>query len=467
MLSPTAMSDDAQRKKKVSYEPSALLTAKPSRTPGESAALNEIAMQYPLIMPSAVSSQPSISSALVTRETATVASSTSSSKTSAIQVYPIASLKEVTSTSNGVSTAAGRLCPLAVATPIPAAAAAAVNNNHSLDRKSTLSQGFSQQPQQYVFIVPSNSVTLAAQPQSSQHPFPAQDDEGGQTKRTSKSVIIGGGGGGGSGISSSSINTSMLHQNAATSTTQALQTSTASAIYSKKLTNTFTSERTSKNMSAAVTDTSSTSFRLIAPKQSPQVGSPNSERRGKPRGMKRGSQKPHKLRFHMTTVVTKQKREPVMGSMTVESPSAVMLEIPRSSNSTSPTSSAEDGLDKNVAIESTITFSPNLYSVEGKGSSFKTTPETGANSVSRYKDVKQEPDMEKLQVSSREENILTERERTKGILKEKCVSLREAVSEPKTKGRPTRNYTRRKRELTFHLYEEPGASFRVKKACKE
>lgn len=35
------------------------------------------------------------------------------------------------------------------------------------------------------------------------------------------------------------------------------------------------------------------------------------------------------------------------------------------------------------------------------------------------------------------------------------------------RGRTTRSYTRRKRELTFHLYEDPGTAFRAKRACKE
>ena len=459
MLSPTAMSDEALRKKKVNYEPSALLPAKSSRISAGSATLNETAMLQQHLIPSAL--QPAVSTAVVTRENATVASSTSSSKTSAIQVYPIASLKEVPATSsNSITTAAGRLCPLAVATPIPSAAAAAAVNSHSLDRKSTLSQGFSQQPpQQYVFIIPSNSVAMtqshssSSSSSSSQPLFPVLTDDASQTKRTNKSVIIG------SSSSSSSTNTSLLHQSD-TMSSQPLQTSTAPAVNSKKLVNMFAMEKTSKSASAATEANSTSSFRLIAPKQIPHMGSPDSERRGsKPRGIKRGSHKPHKLRFHMTTVVTKQKQEPVLGSMTVESPSAVMIEIPtRTSNSTSPTSSAEDGLDKNVAIESTITFSPNLYSVEGK-CSYK-GPETAGSSVSRYKDSKQE----KLQVSSEEENTPTDQERRKGASKE---ALRDTASESKAKGRTTRNYTRRKRELTFHLYEEPGATFRVKKACKE
>ncbi len=445
MLSPTAMSDEAQRKKKANHEPSSILTAKSSRIEDDSqeapiAAAETAVRSFSF---STTSSQPAVvtplNSILTTRENTTVAASSSSSNSSAIQVYPITSLTELSSVPNAeISAATTRLCPLPVVTTIPAASASLPVN--SLDRKSTTTQGFSQ-PQQYVFIVPSNSVAMAL-PQTSQHQLL---EDLGQAKRTSSNSVI---------IANSSGNRSALLQ---TATSQSPENNTTS-IFSRKPGSAFSSEKALKSLNE-FPDANSNHFRLIAPKQSMHASSSSSERGGKSKGMKRGSQKPHKLRFHMTTVVTKQKREPLKSSLTVESPSAIVSEMTGSSTSASPTSSADDAQDKNIAIESTITLSPNLYSVDAKSNK---PQDSDSNKLLKYKDMHVETD--KINVN-KNGDVHGEHD-GREVQKEKLLPS-EFTSESKTKVRATRNYTRRKRELTFHLYEEPGATFRIKKACKE
>ena len=437
MLSPTAMSDEAQKKKRVSYEPSSVLNSKSFRSMDEDqetgAVVNESIVRSSSLASSSLQANyvAPANSILATRESATVAVSSSASS-SAIHVYPITSLKEVSSLTNGISTATARLCPLPVVTTIPAVT--------SLDRKSTLSQGFPP-PQQYVFLVPSNSVAVA---RSNHHQLPPADEIS-HAKRTSKSVIIG----------SSSANTAVLH----TATSQISQNPAPSA-FSRKPGIDFNPEKTSKGLSI-LPEANNSSFRLIAPKQDSHVSLFGSDRGSKSKAMKRTSQKPHKLRFHMTTVVTKQKREPVRGSMTVESPSAVISDMAGSSSSTSPASSADDTSDRSVAIESTITCSPNVYSTDAK--SIYKSVETRSNNTAKGEE---RQEMERSEVTNRVEDVPADKDGMKRVsLKETADS--EVVLESKTKGRATRNYTRRKRELTFHLYEDPGTAFRIKKACKE
>ena len=476
MLSPTAMSDEANKKRKPSVEHPAVLNPKSFKAVGDSQESNLTKnkdMQITSLMPSSqVTCAQPVSSNLVCEAAANTAASSS-----VIQVYPITSLKELPTCSSSLTTTPTRLCTLPVVTTLPPITSldqksvmssldrkSAITNLDrkstitspdrksaitsldrksavtSVDRKSATSKAF-HPSQQYVFIVPSNSVAVSP---SSQH---SAVDNSNLSGRTIKTVVVGS-----RDTTASNIKTATFQNSLSITSSRIAIATTAESSVGKPIPSTN-----------VLSESNSNNFRFIAPKKNTPP-SPPSQDRGtrKSKVLKRMSQKPHKLRFHMTTVVTKQKREPVRGSMTVESPSAVNSDVTETSN-TPPSSKREDNLDRTVAIESAITSSPNMHSAEAN-------PQIMSNEervVEFCKEIKlKEVEEMKLNSQTRKRVNISSSGKRKGE-KDAIFSSIKHIAEPRAKGRATRNYTRRKRELTFHLYEDPETAFRVKRACKE
>ena len=275
----------------------------------------------------------------------------------------------------------------------------------------------------------------------------------------------------------------------------------------------------------------SSNFRLIAPKhRSGPVE--QSEGRGagsRSRVQNRGAvQKPPKLRFHMTTVVTKQKQMPVKSSMTVESPLAMMDEtrehgsVPSTSTSSSSASNTAPEV-RDLPMESIIMCSPNVYSTNtaprphlppsarppsksGRAEHKPPTNNYTTTTTAAPANVSQ-PGLVRSQSNTSIENVSVASDNIPAHAQQRAVARRlglqngdyrlqqvhrtgsdeslnasrqsAADKSPPTdqqskepvstrhRGRTTRSYTRRKRELTFHLYEDPGTAFRAKRTCKE
>jgi hypothetical protein len=220
-------------------------------------------------------------------------------------------------------------------------------------------------------------------------------------------------------------------------------------------------------------------FRLIAPKQKHKAPGSSSTARG--RSKLRG-RVPQKLRFHMTTVVTKQKKVPEKSSMTVESPHPnehnYRLIAPK--NASSGQSSA--GIGTVPAVENTITRSPNVYSsvplrtaredAPGKASPPPPPPPPSAQVEEVEGRLKNGTRINGTSHLSGHRAGSSEDLHTAASIRQKDSlpldpQSKQPMGPPRHRGRTTRSYTRRKRELTFHLYEDPGTAFRAKRACKE
>ena len=276
----------------------------------------------------------------------------------------------------------------------------------------------------------------------------------------------------------------------------------------------------------------SESYRPIAPKTAAESTSRDSHD-GKSNDrmklyLKRTMPKPPKLRFHMTTVMKQPAGNTVMTSLTAQSPQAISGESAAPGSDRGPLSAAavsenEQNLRSEVAVESTITRSPNVYSNESgsgqkqftaaaamqwtkqdpdsSGSSPTSTHGSpkpsctsfaGSNSINKnesitssnsqttvLKDsgfhlqlVKQQgrggggagdtnsrtQQNSKDQDGSGEFDVMQKSVRQNG---------RQQPGPGRGRGRATRSYTRRKRELTFHLYEDPSTAFRAKRHCRD
>ena len=285
----------------------------------------------------------------------------------------------------------------------------------------------------------------------------------------------------------------------------------------------------------------SESYRPIAPKTTAQTAeSASRDHRGNDRMklyLKRTMPKPPKLRFHMTTVMKQPAGNTVMTSLTAQSPQAITSETVTASVERGPLSVAAASENEQhlrsseVAVESTITRSPNIYSNESSG------PEKNLRTSSQW--VKQEPQdssstcsssptsshgspkpnllnssttlaasgspssgkngsVSKAQTSvlkdsgfhlqlvkqqgrgggasggsseSNNQNSTKELESSPGdfqmMQKSGRLNGRQQSGPGRGRGRATRSYTRRKRELIFHLYEDPSTAFRAKRQCRD
>ena len=178
--------------------------------------------------------------------------------------------------------------------------------------------------------------------------------------------------------------------------------------------------------------------------------------------------KPQKLRFHMTTVVKRPKHSSMMtSSMTVESPSTIASERTKTTSFIlDPQPSAETLAEKH------ITKTKNSYSAEklvedvGKPERAEASPQSVASDdpVTHHPN---EPNNDHS-VSRHTHSLHKDPPETK---KDKFTFVQfhedKQFDTPNDIGRTTRSYTRRKRELTFHLYEDPETAFKTKRNCKE
>ena len=279
--------------------------------------------------------------------------------------------------------------------------------------------------------------------------------------------------------------------------------------------------------------------------------------------LKRTMPKPPKLRFHMTTVMKQPTGNTVMTSLTAQSPQAVITGEPAGTEHGGSLSENEQQqhLRSEVAVESTITRSPNVYSNEGTPShkqlsqqqqrvviAAATAPWTTPTQSTA---IKQEPaadsddgssptqshspqtngavNLTTLAITAANSSTITATNSKNGtisanktptpqtaVLKDSGFHLQlvkqqsgggagdvntssppqpqlqnAASKEQETssgahsavqksgrqngrqsgpgrgRGRATRSYTRRKRELTFHLYEDPSTAFRAKRQCRD
>lgn len=167
--------------------------------------------------------------------------------------------------------------------------------------------------------------------------------------------------------------------------------------------------------------------------------------------------KPQKLRFHMTTVVKRPKNSVMTSSMTVESPSSI--------NERTKTTSFI--MDSHSSAETHITKTKNNYRMEkpsempdstdkGAGSPQSTTSNDDSLATGTISDQHTSP------------NASPPTDNKKDKLKfVHCHEDKQFDMPPNDNGRTTRSYTKRKRELTFHLYGDPETAFKPKRSCKE
>ena len=268
--------------------------------------------------------------------------------------------------------------------------------------------------------------------------------------------------------------------------------------------------------------------------------------------LKRTMPKPPKLRFHMTTVMKQPTGNTVMTSLTAQSPQAIMGEAAGAEHGSLAAAAAtvsefenEKHLRSEVAVESTITRSPNVYSNESTPSYKQPVQRVIATATAPWTTTittKQEPDSNESSPtqqhspqtngaaylttatgSSSNSNSITTTTSKNGTVANKKPQtavlkdsgfhlqlvkqqsggtsdmntngppqpqLQNAAKDQETssghsalqksgrqngrqsgpgrgRGRATRSYTRRKRELTFHLYEDPSTAFRAKRQCRD
>lgn len=293
-------------------------------------------------------------------------------------------------------------------------------------------------------------------------------------------------------------------------------------------------------------DQSGDSYRPIAPKSATSHAESSSSSHDHHDGknndrmklyLKRTMPKPPKLRFHMTTVMKQPTGNTVMTSLTAQSPQAITSDVMTTAgNEHGPLSVAaavesEQHLRSEVAVESTITRSPNIYSNEsssGSGghkhqhqtsqqwmkqehnssSSSSSPTSTQGSPISNIVNCttmavgrSNSPSSGKnVTMSKAQTTVLKDSGFHLQLVKQQQGSRRDLKSQPQQqqstamelessdhhmvqksmrqngrqqsgpgrgRGRATRSYTRRKRELTFHLYEDPSTAFRAKRQCRD
>ena len=427
MVSPTAMSDETQKRKKSSHEAASSLKS------DEAFLVSEEGNSQNL--------KPLSNSVSYTHQGSSDFKSINANTLQ--KIYPISSLSG--SPALPVSTPltnSTRLCTLPVVTTL-------TTPSSNQDGKAVLSKTFPPS-QQYVLLVPSSSIPVTSGLQSVVHSSPGASQTGNQSSLSVGNTLTG-----------TSIKTVSFQSSSPATTTSSQKTDSVSRF-----------ERTGS--ANHVSSESPNSFRLIAPKQNSSSSTTSQSSSSTKKIQRRIIQKPQKLRFHMTTVVTKQKRMPVTSSMTVESPSAVIADHKTATTSnTSPSKQNNISLEKELPIESEITCSPNVYS--------SGTSKARENEMSDVESTKMEVEenvpqkgMHNLPVQNGA-SPLRNKATSEDLYNSSRTRKHAANSSPvdpepiltRHRGRATRSYTRRKRELTFHLYEDPETAFKAKKACKD
>ena len=213
--------------------------------------------------------------------------------------------------------------------------------------------------------------------------------------------------------------------------------------------------------------------------------------------MKKMMPKPKKLRFHMTTVVKKVKRRTTSVSMTAPPPSICNRVQDRSSRDTEASPS-----DNHISQD--ITKTPNMHTKSVANDSSITTSTVSSSSTtapalspenSTQHDGTHHKNVDPSESSSSKNVVDSHTSPTNSpahphttVLKDSGFHLqlvKQSMSQPSVpvtaassspaqcvgrgrgRGRGTRGYTRRKRELTFHLYEDPTTSFRPKRTRQQ
>ena len=433
ILSPSAMSEEAQNRKKLYDISSTLKSSDGSRGA-------QLASSSPEI------SAPPKSHASDSQATLIRQGSTGSS----MVVYPITSLTGSSTLKDlpvsAPLTSSGRLCTLPVVTTLP-------TSSSNQERKAVLSKTFPPS-QQYVFLVPSSSVAVSSGLQSVVY----------DTSGASQTKV---------GQSPAPVATSVNRSQIKTISFQSSPTVTTTSSQRDDSSNVTDIRNSSANQIPP-----ESGFRLIAPKQSINASQDNittatgamttttTTANNRSKHQKRMAIKPHKLRFHMTTVVTKQKRMPVKSSMTVESPSPIVSAGPGNASS-SPPSRNHTPSSKDMLVESTITCSPNVYSNSLSKTEAPVSEEISNSELEENASSRKEVQNPRIRngVKSASTNVHTADGSKKKVLGTSVVDPE--LGEATHRGRTTRSYTRRKRELTFHLYEDPGTAYRAKKVCKD
>ena len=166
-----------------------------------------------------------------------------------------------------------------------------------------------------------------------------------------------------------------------------------------------------------------------------------------------------RLRFHMTTIVKKAKRKNATTSMTAPPPS--LCSPNGSSRSTdNQTLGAGESFRPIAPKAHTITTSPNTHSIKHSADQSATSKSDSSTDRESSSQEGMQPDVSVPQTS---------------VLKDSGFHLqlvKQTLSNPSnakrgrrgsSRGRGARGYTRRKRGLTFHLYEDPSTAFRAKR----
>ena len=508
ILSPTAMSNEAKRKKSTDASPqSSSARSEEGAETGQASPVAEFR-----------NNSKQVSRGLYARQTSSEASA------SPTPVYTLSSL----------STGANTLSELRTSTPLPTSATILPvvttlqpSSGSTPDGKVVLTKSFPPS-QQYVLLMPSSSgagapaahsavpltssgltqraVTFAP---SGLTQKPVTLASSGLTQKTvslassgltQKSVPLTP-----SGLTQKAFTTSVPVGNSVrppsiirTVSFQGLQSSASTAASSSNTrassSSNFGSGSSGERSSTGNRHSNEFNFCLIAPKQKQRMSRSTGSARG--RSKLRG-RVPQKLRFHMTTVVTKQKKVPVKSSMTVESPSVAAVGSPQnpstSHHTSSVQSSARAGTLPIVPVENTITRSPNTYSsllqkgMKGEAPGRASQPPCAPTSVGEGRPSSKNHTRQhgihngaspssgagpsSIYTTGSTENLHAAATTRHKKSSENSLSADQQSSEPmgtpRHRGRATRSYTRRKRELTFHLYEDPGTAFRAKRGCKE
>lgn len=195
---------------------------------------------------------------------------------------------------------------------------------------------------------------------------------------------------------------------------------------------------------------------------------------------KRSLPKPQKLRFHMTTVVKRPKRTMVTSSMTVKSPSSIVSERTRTTSFVLHSQPCADVLAETNIMKSKNDYSNDKQSedLEERMNESEDSESTLTDSPRASVDLNENKDFRKSTLSQDQPIALKDSGFHIQTLQNADSSENHMVSHfhdenhtsagaSRDNGRTTRSYTRRKRELTFHRYEDPETAFKVKRAAKE
>ncbi len=173
--------------------------------------------------------------------------------------------------------------------------------------------------------------------------------------------------------------------------------------------------------------------------------------------------KPQKLRFHMTTVVKRPKHSAMTSSMTVDSPSTINQRTKTTSFVMDSHPSAEILAEKHITKAKnnysneklTTEDSSNAENTADSPQSIASNDESNTHPINEIRDQpSQSPGAHHTDLTDSKKDKLT------------FIHCHED-KQFEDNGRTTRSYTRRKRELTFHLYEDPETAFKTKRNCKE